>query len=159
MKTQTDESSKTRLVSFIALAIAPSIAAAAVSVCLVLFAWLFILPYYHHIQGAEPLVKMFLSWWTSLSQIASLIAWTFGFSWHVVAIRRNWRRAIDYVLAGVALGAVAGVAGACNILAGVFPLVGLLLVGAALMSGSMWLFWLIRRPDRDIAVEAPGVVD
>ena len=112
MKTQRTKARRRGWPVFIALAVAPPIAAVAVSVCLVLFVGLLILPYYHppseDIRGTGPLVKMFLSWWASLSQIASLIAWKFGFSWHVVAIRRNWRRAIDYVLAGAALGAVAG---------------------------------------------------
>src|SRR5262249_22526282 len=144
--------------------IAPPIAAGVVAACL----WLVILS-----QGLTSPERVFLRWWVVFAVATSATQWTLGLGWHLLAIRKNWSRAIGYVLAGAVLGAAVSVA---------VPLASLLMYpggtytidfsreffaalivfatfGVALMSGSMWLIWLMRRPDRDIAPEDPSVFD
>ena len=154
---------------FIAFAIAPPIAAGMVAVCM--FLVVLLMAPTAAPTGMGHTILTFLLAWAGMSVIASAAQWTLGFGWHALAIRRNWRRAIDYVIAGAVLGGALGIASALAplVTTGVWgfsrpQLVLLVLIvqgtiSIAVMSGSMWLTWLMRRPDRDIAPEDAGAFD
>ena len=88
--------------TFVAFAIAPAIVAGVATVCLFLVA-----------LGNSPTstpARQFIGLWVMLAVVASAAQWTLGLGWHVLAIRKNWRRANGYLLAGAAVGASIGVA-------------------------------------------------
>ena len=158
MKTQRTKARKRGWPVFIAFALAPLVAAGVVAVCMLLVA-LRVVP------ASAPWEQRLFEFWLVPAVIASGAQWTLGLGWHFLAIRKNWRRAIGYVLAGAVLGAGGGIA---VLFAATSPtppgslltlLIGYAIMGIVLMTVSMWLFWVMRRPDRDIAPEVAGVFD
>ena len=93
----------------------------------------------------------------------ALIGWPtmlfFGLPAHVILYRRRSRKVGSYLLGGVLVGFLAAlvvlglyaIGGGFMIeglsLSGLAPIVILCLLGSVLAS---WLFWLIRRPDKDV---------
>ena len=153
MKTQRTKARKRGWPVFLALAVAPPVAAGVVAVCLLLL-------------SPPTLGRVFLNFWVGLAVITSAAQWTLGLGWHFLAIRKNWRRANGYLLAGAAIGAAIGVAYAASLeIPRDAPMLALpafaagTALAAGLMAGSMWLFWLMRRPDRDIPPEDASVFD
>ena len=94
--------------AFIAFAIAPPVAAGVVAVGLFLLI-LFLLQVRRFLFQAGPLGETvskgdLLNMWEGLAIVGSVVEWTFGLGWRMLAIGKNWRRAIGYVLAGAVLG-------------------------------------------------------
>jgi hypothetical protein len=104
---------------------------------------------------------LFAVTWASCAVGAS----TLGLAWHVLALDRAWTKALQYVVAGAALGAC--IPGAFVVTALVYALfaplerfssmdatLALIVAGAILGGLTALIFWLIRRPDRDQSASA-----
>jgi hypothetical protein len=111
--------------------------------------------------------------WLAWAMLGIMAAWTLGLAWHANAMRKNWRRARDYAVGGAVSGLVLGSVGLIAILIGFTQASGdpvplayiivattlCLALGVCLMAATMWLVWLLRRPDRDHAPNIVGELD
>ena len=119
---------------------AVAILVAALSAGLASTAIAFALPGREHIgPAAAPLIVALVA------ALSLPVLLTFGLVWHAYALDRGWRSSTRYAaagaMAGLALGALVGLAAMDLILYALFaPIVGAI---------SAMAFWLIRRPDRD----------
>lgn len=73
-------------------------------------------------------------------------SWCLGLPWHWLAQRFQWRSRPTYISAGLAMGAVSGLAISTLTQANIGSMT---LFAGAIGGVTAWVAWLIRRPDRD----------
>ncbi|MEJ0060601.1 MAG: hypothetical protein WDM79_13945 [Terricaulis sp.] len=123
-------------------------------------------------QAWQPLTQLGMMC-VGLSAIALALMIVFGWPFHAIAYRKRWTTAPTYIGAGAALGFVAmgvlmalyfqqnpGAVGETEVAGFVIGIVIALSLFAMLPCTLMaWLFWLIRRPDRDPPPAAHFIFD